>query len=131
MILTSSVRYLVRSLASCLVLVAMSCIPTGCRRVDDDRIQGYIEGEFVYVSSPVGGTLAALHVERGTWVKTGDPLLTLDDDPQQAVCEEAAQRLEQARASLEDLKKGKRPSEIEAIEAQLQQAHAALTLAEK
>jgi HlyD family secretion protein len=114
-----------------LAAVAAFSLPAGCRRVDDDRIQGYVEGQFVHVSSSVAGTLEALQVQRGTWVKAGDPLFALESTPQQAACEEAAQRLEQACASLEDLKKGKRPSEIEAIEAQLQQAHAALTLAEK
>ena len=64
-------------------------------------------------------------------MKAGDPLFELESTPQKAARDEAAQRLAQARASLEDLKKGKRPSEIEAIEAQLQQARAALELAEK
>jgi len=99
--------------------------------VDEDPVQGYVEGEFVYVSSPSAGTLEALRVRRGTWVKEGDPLFTLESEPQRAANDEAAQRLEQARASLEDLKKGKRPSEIEAIEAQLQESRAALALAEK
>ncbi|MEN6575116.1 MAG: HlyD family efflux transporter periplasmic adaptor subunit [Phycisphaerales bacterium] len=114
-----------------LVIVALLCIFTSCRRVDEDRVQGYVEGEFVYVSSPMAGTLETLRVRRGTWVKKGDPLFALESEPQRAASDEAAQRLEQARASLEDLKKGKRPSEIEAIEAQLQESRAALTLAEK
>jgi HlyD family secretion protein len=39
--------------------------------------------------------------------------------------------LGQARANLEDLRKGKRPTEIEALEAQLGQAEASLTLSQK
>jgi HlyD family secretion protein len=83
------------------------------------------------MASSVPGTLEKLHVQRGTWVKAGDSLFALDSEPQEAARDEAAQRLAQARASLEDAKKGKRPSEIEATEAQLQQARAALELAEK
>lgn len=114
-----------------LAIAALSCVPAGCRRTDEDRIQGYVEGEFVHVASSVAGTLKTLHVQRGTRVKPGDPLFELENDPQEAALNEAAQRLAQARASLEDAKKGKRPSEIEALEAQLQQARAALELAEK
>ncbi|MDQ6735869.1 MAG: HlyD family efflux transporter periplasmic adaptor subunit, partial [Nitrospirota bacterium] len=44
---------------------------------------------------------------------------------------EAERRLAQARANFEDVQKGKRPSEIAASSAQLQQARAALTLSEK
>ena len=115
----------------CLVTVTAFCAAAGCRRVDDERVQGYIEGEFIYVASSVPGTLETLHVQRGAWVKPGDVLFELENDPQEAALDEAAQRLAQARASLEDAQKGKRPSEIEAIEAQLQEARAGLELAEK
>lgn len=114
-----------------LAIVALFCVPGGCRRVDDDRVQGYVEGQFVHVASSVAGTLETLHVQRGTWVKVGDLLFELENEPQKAALNEAAQRLAQARASLEDAKKGKRPSEIEAVEAQLQQARAGLELAQK
>jgi HlyD family secretion protein len=103
----------------------------GCRRTDSNRIQGYVEGQFVYVGAPSAGALEALHVQRGAQVSAGDPLYALDKQPQQDLANEAAQRLAQARASLEDAKKGKRPSEIESIEAQLRQAQDALGLSEK
>jgi HlyD family secretion protein len=102
----------------------------GCRRPDSGRIQGYVEGQFVYVASPLPGALEALHVQRGAQVKAGEPLFTLDSEPQQALVDEAAQRVAQAHAALEDAQKGKRPSEIESVEAQLRQAQDALTLSE-
>ena len=114
-----------------LLAVAALLALAGCNKVDEDLVQGYVEGEFVYVSSPVAGTLDVLHVEQGAWVKAGEPLFKLESTPQEAARDEAAERFVQARASLEDLKKGRRPSEIEAIEAQLRQARAALELAEK
>jgi HlyD family secretion protein len=113
------------------LIVAVACTLAGCARTDEDRVQGYIEGQFVYVASPLAGTLETLDVQRGAQVKTGEPLFALDGEPQRIARDEAARRLAQARATLEDMGKGKRPSEIEAIEAQLQQARAALTLAEK
>lgn len=114
-----------------LVALVLLCIPAGCRRTDDDRIQGYVEGQFVHVASSMAGTLETLHEQRGAWVKAGDLLFELENEPQEAASAEAAGRLAQARATLEDAKKGRRPSEIEAIEAQLQQARAAMALAEK
>ncbi|MGE5294786.1 MAG: HlyD family secretion protein [Solirubrobacterales bacterium] len=113
-----------------MVLAAMFVV-AGCERTDDNKVQGYVEGEYVYVSSSVAGTLRTLHVARGASVNADEPLFELEGTPQVAARDEAAQRLAQARASLEDLTKGKRPSEIEAIAAQLQQARAALDLAEK
>jgi len=112
-------------------VIAMLCILPGCDRPDDRRVQGYIEGEFVYVASPSAGVLEALPVQRGVQVAAGDPLFTLDGTPEKAAREEAQSRLAQARATLEDAKKGKRPSEVESIEAQLGQAQAAQALSQK
>ena len=112
-------------------LIVTPCIIGSCARKNQNRLQGYVEGEFVYVAAPVAGSLRTLHVQRGIHVAAGDPLFTLDSRPQKAAREEAQARLTQARASLEDLRKGKRPSEIESLQAQLGQAKAALALAEK
>ena len=49
----------------------------GCRRAPDDRVQGYVEGEFVYVSSPLPGIIDNLAVQRGQQVAAGQPLFTL------------------------------------------------------
>jgi HlyD family secretion protein len=64
-------------------------------------------------------------------VKQGDILFRLEDTPERAARDEARQQLSEGRARLEDAKKGKRPTEIEAIEAQLREAQAAQTLAEE
>lgn len=106
-------------------------LAAGCGETKSGRYQGYVEGEFVYVASPRAGALTRLYVQRGDQVEVGDPLFSLEDEPESQLREEAARRLAQAQASLEDAKKGKRPSEISSLEAQLSQARAALTLAEK
>jgi HlyD family secretion protein len=64
-------------------------------------------------------------------VKTGDPLFELDNRPERAAREEAIRRVAQAKASWDDALKGKRISELEAIEAQLAQARAALMQSER
>jgi HlyD family secretion protein len=102
---------------------------TSCRSAPTDILHGYLEGEFVYVSSPLAGTVY-LQVAKGTRVKQGAPLDSLDSVPEAAARDEAVRRLAQAAALLKDLQKGQRPTELAALQARLQEAKAALALAE-
>jgi len=99
-----------------------------CQRPPSDRMQGYVEGEFVYVASPFAGALEALAVRRGQQVREGEALFALERGSEKAARDEAERRLSQALANLEDARKGKRPTEIESLKAQLKQAQAALRL---
>ena len=120
-----------RTLPVVSVCVAVMLALAGCGRETHKQYQGYVEGEFVYVSSPLSGTLKTLSVKRGDQVKAGDLLFELDNTPEKAAQDEAERRLVQARASYADTRKGKRPSEIQSMEAQLGQAKAAFILTEK
>jgi len=111
--------------------LAVLCSLIGCNSPVANRVQGYVEGEFVYVASPLAGELKSLPVARGTQVKKGDLLFALESTAEEAARREAERRLAEARASLEDAKKGQRPSEIQSLEAQLKQAQAALTFSER
>ena len=113
------------------VFILTVLLLAGCGRSSSDRIQGYIEAEFIYVAAPLPGALTKLYVQRGAELKAGDPLFDLDSTPEAATREEAQRRLAQARANLDDASKGKRPSEIESLDAQLKQSQTALRLAEK
>ncbi len=104
---------------------------TGCKPNPGQRLQGYVEGEFVQVASPLGGQLETLSVQRGAQVKTGDPLFALEHGSETAAREEADRKLGQAQASLDDAKKGRRPTELNSVDAQLKQARAAQLLSEK
>lgn len=104
---------------------------TACHRSSSDVVQGYAEGEYVYVASPLAGELEKLPVQRGMQVKAGDLLFGLESGSETAARAEAAKRLEEGQARLEDARKGQRQSEIAAIEAQLNQSRAALVLSEK
>lgn len=114
-------------------LIASLCLfaLTGCGDTNGNRFQGYAEGEFVYVSAPVAGQLESLAVARGQQVRAGELLFTLQNTPQKAARDEAEQRLQQARATLADLQKGKRPTEVESLEAQLKQAQTMLRFSEQ
>ena len=111
------------ALASCVFLVA-------CNDKAPPGFQGYAEGEFVRVASSFAGRLERLQVRRGDQVTTADPLFALESENEAAARREADQRLRAAQAQLANLQKGRRPTEIAAIEAQLDQARAALKLAQ-
>jgi HlyD family secretion protein len=108
--------------------VSAAAVLIACERPPSDRVQGYVEGEFVYVASPFAGALESLAVRRGAQVRAGDPLFALEHVSEKAARDEAERRLGQAIANLDDARKGRRPTEIESIKAQLKQAQAALRL---
>ncbi|MBR7560215.1 biotin/lipoyl-binding protein, partial [Mycobacterium tuberculosis] len=81
--------------------------------------QGYVEGEFVYVASPVGGRLDHLGVQRGQTVNAGAPLFVLESVDETAARQQAAAQLQGAEAQLADLNVGKRVPEVDAVRAQL------------
>jgi len=60
-----------------------------CHDSPRNRFQGYVEGEFVYVASPLAGTLEALHVQRGQQVHESDPLFALDETAEKAARDQA------------------------------------------
>jgi HlyD family secretion protein len=61
----------------------------GCSRQASNRVQGYVEGEFVYVASPHAGALESLSVKRGDQVKAGDPLFALESESEKAARDKA------------------------------------------
>jgi len=99
-----------------------------CQDTASSGWQGYVEGEYVRVGTPVAGTLLELSVQRGQAVAKGAPLFVLEQESEAAARREAESRVTQAAARLANLEKGKRPDEIAAIEAQQAQAQAALAL---
>ncbi len=104
---------------------------TGCKPKSDGPWQGYIEGEYVYVSAPLGGTLTTLNVKRGDTVKNAQPLFALENVAETAAVQEASQKLAQAKAKRDNLLKGRRPTEIASLEARLAQNKVSTALAER
>ena len=99
-----------------------------CTRTDPDRFSGYAEADFVYVGPAISGRVASIDVQRGQRVERGAPLFRLEPDPESYERAAAAARAEQAASTASNLRKGKRVDEIRAIEQQLEQARAALSL---
>ncbi len=103
----------------------------GCQPRETAGWQGYLEGEFIHVASPIAGRLEHRAVQKGTRVEANAPLFSLERASELAAQREAGDRLASSRARLEDLKKGLRPSELAALEARLDQSRAAAELSQR
>lgn len=104
-----------------LVLALVAC---GAR--DDGRFTGYAEADLVYVAPGFAGTLESLAVARGQRVGKDAVLFALDTDAEAAARAAAEARLAAAAAQAANLRKGRRPPEVRAVEQQLAQARASL-----
>lgn len=90
---------------------------------------GFVEAESMLIAPKQTGRLVELHASEGDDVASGDRLYSLDADDETAAVAEAEAKLAQARAQLADLRQARqRPAEIEALEAQRDNAKAALDL---
>jgi HlyD family secretion protein len=106
-------------MAAALALVA------GCSGEKPSGYQGYVEGEYVHVASPVAGRLEKLLVQRGQTVEAKAALFELEAEQETAAKQQADEQLKAAEAQLADLQLGKRNPEIGVAQAQLAQANAA------
>ncbi len=117
-------RLLTTAMLAVLLMIG-ACTPTDA----NDKILGYVEVEWVYVSAPQAGWLVSRPVDAGTEVAVGDVLFELDVDQQQLQVKEAGSRVVQAEAQARDIATGARPDEIRELRARLNEANAQLELA--
>jgi HlyD family secretion protein len=80
--------------------LAMALLFAACNHRPQDRFQGYVEGEFVYVASPLAGQLETLSVQRGQQVTAGQPLFALDETAEKAAREQIKAALVLSEAEL-------------------------------
>lgn len=107
--------------------LAAAILLFGCtQEATPSSFQGYGEGEYLNLSSALGGKLERLLVRRGAQVAAGDTLAVLEHGLEEAAVAEAEQVLHQVENRLADLGKGQRPSELSAIAAQLERARTTL-----
>lgn len=111
----TSVKRISTLIATCIVLL-------GCEKHDPKEFQGYVEGEFTYISAETSGEIKYINVKRGQHVAQGSLLFSQDDENQIKVCHQISQDLAAAIAERDDLKEGSRPEELEVTRAQLAQA---------
>jgi len=87
-----------RALLQAVGALTLLLLLAGCSDPSKDWFQGYVEGEFVYVASPLAGQLDILSVQRGQQVKTDDPLFALDETAEKAARDMAKAELVLAEA---------------------------------
>ncbi len=69
---------------ACAALMLAVLALAGCDRSKDNELQGWVEGDTVFVSPDEQGRVETLKVRQGDTVAKGDLLFTLDDDLQRA-----------------------------------------------
>ncbi|MEO8158768.1 MAG: HlyD family efflux transporter periplasmic adaptor subunit [Betaproteobacteria bacterium] len=109
---------------------ALALALTACSEPKIPAYQGYVEGDYVLIASPYAGSLQSLNVTRGQTIASGAPLFTLEQGNESAQKREADERMRAAQARLDNLRKGQRAPEREALVAQAGQARASLKLSE-
>lgn len=77
-------------------LILTSLLLNACSRQPTYQADGYIEGDYTYIATSVSGELKKLFVDKGTYVKKGDPLFSLDLEPESDVYNATAENLKQA-----------------------------------
>jgi len=103
---------------------------SGCGDAKAATVTGYIEGDYVFVAPVESGRIARVAVRRGQRVVAGEVLAELVTDDVANARAEAAGKLREAEAKLENLLFGKRREEIAVTEATLAAARADLAEAE-
>jgi HlyD family secretion protein len=101
-----------------IALISLALL-SACSHKPADTFQGYVEGDFVYLSSSQPGRLDRISVSRGQQVAAGAPLFALEAVQEQAAQHQAQHQLEVAQAQLKDMTTGQRPPEVAVIRAQL------------
>lgn len=92
---------------------------------------GYVEGEYVSLAPLETARIDAVAVKLGDRVAPGTTIATMEKSDSELAVADATARLAQGEAELADLKRGRRPEEIEVIAATLASARAQAEEAER
>jgi HlyD family secretion protein len=87
-------------------------------------LSGYVEGEQLYLASPVSGTVKQVLVQRGDRVAAGQRVFVVDPQQLAAARDQAGAEVAAAQAQAQDARKGQRPVELAVFEANIAAAQA-------
>ncbi|GLR07857.1 hemolysin D [Mixta theicola] len=102
----------------------------GCNPLEENTLHGYIEADYIYISSATSGTLKTLAVNKGQQIEKNALLFAVDNEKEQQEYNLALAQLAREQLILKDLSSGKRKEELAILQAQRRQASEALALAE-
>ena len=77
---TSTLRANIQAIFPSLLLGATVLTLSACSAPTSSSWTGYVEGEYLYISSPLGGRIEQLQVQAGQEVTQQAPLFTLDKE---------------------------------------------------
>jgi HlyD family secretion protein len=100
-----------------------------CADATSEAFPGYVEGEYAALAPVASARIKDLRVRRGDRVVPGAVVATLETEDTQLAITKAEGAVAEAVAQLENLRKGRRGAEIEAIEASLESAKAQARMA--
>ncbi len=116
-------------IARSLYLLAIIMGLSGCDGSGSFTLPGYTYGEFTYLSRPFTDKVEQLFVAKGESVKKGQKLAQMETFLAENALRVAEENVQAERALLRNLQRGERPEGIEMIEAQLERAKSAASVA--
>lgn len=114
-------------LAAAAVVAAIWLVP---RLSAPAVLSGYVEGEPLYLASPVSGRVDQMLVRRGDRVAQGQKLFVVDPSQLRGARDQAQAEVAAAQAQAADARKGQRPVELAVFDANVAAAEATLRDAE-
>lgn len=113
------------------IVGVFAAIVPGANAATEPSWNGYAEVDYVYAAPASAGTIAVIDVAEGESVSKGQVLFTLEASQQQAQYDAAKAQTASAQATLDNLKTGSRPEELQVTEASLAEAQANAELAQQ
>jgi HlyD family secretion protein len=112
-----------------LALLLLALALAACGSANNGRMQGWVEGDFVFVGPDETGRVESLDVREGDTVAAGTPLFAVDADLQAADVHTASAQVAEARARLARLESAQqRKEEVAVLQAQEKRAESAVAL---
>jgi len=109
-------------------LLALTLTLAACSN-GNGRLQGWVEGDFVFVGPDEAGRVETQSVREGDQVAVGAPLFSVDADLQEADVHTAGAQVAEARARLARLEASQqRKEEVAVLQAQEKRAESAVAL---
>lgn len=110
-------------------VMSLALLLAACGNSGNGKLQGWVEGDFVFVGPDEAGRVETLAVREGDSVTAGAPLFAVDADLQTAEANTAAAQVAEAQARLKRLEASQqRKEEVAVLEAQEKRAEAMLQL---
>ena len=108
-----------------IALVALIVLWVVPRLSRTPTLSGYVEGEALYLATPIAGRVDRVLVQRGDRVSAGQRLFVVDPVQLEAQRDQAGAEVSAAQAQASDARKGQRPVELAIFDANVAAAEAA------